>query len=170
MTSDAPRRSSVMGASRTLIAMLVAVGLLLAGAGTSVAWDKQVSTLDIDGATLQVTLEVGAKELDGDPLKVTGSFVATRDDPTAAVLNGTGPVTCLDIRGNTAGGTVRVETSTNPALIGLELYATVVDGGPGGVDRITVVPLVGPALGCAPRPELALPTFVSGGLVIEDGA
>lgn len=123
-----------------------------------------------DGATAQADPIKGQGVERDTPFNVRGTASATAT-PLAGgnLVDGSGPITCLDIRGNTAGVTVHLTQSKDPALVGRDAYGTFIDGGPGGVDYGGFIPGLGPVAGCASHQELAKFPFTRGGLVLKDG-
>lgn len=157
---------------RAAVAVVAVAGLLVIGGGTAAASDGQpVSTMVIDGTLgTAVTDHASGEQRGTDPYGASG-YNSARGVGAAQIAYQQGRIVCLDVRGSTAGFITRITKTAAPGLVGTDVYATLIDGGPGGVDRggfLLNVP-AGSLRGCAPQPALARLPFTSGGVVVTDG-
>lgn len=125
----------------------------LKGTGTT-----DIATVSIDASNQGATPETAAM----------GTFVAK-----GSGLDLAGPVTCLHVAGNSAGLIYRVDEGSSPAaLVGRDVFVTILDGGKGKKDKMGFLPpgTTPPGGGCSPSimMKMEILQVTKGDFVLKD--
>lgn len=163
MRSRIGRTAVLLGAAAAAIALTAPVA--------SAANAKKSNSVRGTGTTSIATVTIDASNVASVPTSPgKGRFTAK-----SSTLDLRGPVTCLRVEGNSAGLIYRVEEGSSPvALVGRDVFVTVLDRGPKENQKMGFLPpgTTPPGGGCSPSIMMKMDALeiTDGRFVITDVA